>query len=469
MEQRSKKVSRREFLKSAALVAGVSTLAACAPTPAPTATPVPKQAAATSAPLAPTAAPAKPKERAKLVMWASQTYTTEADALMDKQIKDWCAQNSVDIELNRMAGDVRIPKWKTAFETKQFPDIGAFLEMNDAAKFMLSGVLLETTDVVNKLNKLEGGYVEGALRDSRRADGKYFMLPHYASTEVFYVRKDKLQEKGLALPETWDDVVNVAKKITDPAKFWGWGAQVGTPSWDSEVEFSSTLWAYGATTWDAQGKVAIDSPETRSVLNLFRDAWKAGIIPPEATTWDDSGNNMAYLTGITGMIWNTPSVLAAMEKSDPELLAKTEITLLPKGPKGRFTAGYYYRAGIFSSTKYPEAALGLMEYLTSPAQLRPVYDLSAGNMMPVFKNMMNDDMWTKSTQRETVVKMTEFTVPQGYPGSTTPWIQDAWMDHTVCKMFNRVMVDGWDNDKAIAEAKSTLQKWYDDWQAKLKA
>jgi len=330
-------------------------------------------------------------------------------------------------------------------------------------------VLLETTDLVNKLNKLEGGYVEGALRDSRRADGRYFMVPAFASTEVFYVRKDKLAEKGLALPETWEDVVNVAKKITEPGKFWGLGLQVGTPSWDSEVELSSMLWAYGAKTWDEQGKVAIDSAETRTVLNLIRDAWKAGIIPPDATTWDDSGNNKAYLTGIAGMIWNTPSVLANMEKNDPNLLSKTEITLLPKGPKGRFTSGYYYRWGIFNTTKFPEAALGLMEYLTQPAQLRPVYDLSAGNMMPVYKNMMNDDMWKKSKQRETVVKMVEFTVPQGYPGSTTPWIQDAWMDHTICKMFNRVMVDGWDNDKAIAEAKTALQKWYDDWQARLKA
>ena len=80
-----------------------------------------------------------------------------------------------------------------------------------------------------------------------------------------------------------------------------------------------------------------------------------------------------------------------------------------------------------------------MEHLTQPEQLRPVYDLSAGNMMPVFKNMINDAMWKKSPQREMVVKMVEFTVPQGYPGATTPWIQDAWMDHTITKMFNRVI------------------------------
>jgi hypothetical protein len=156
-------------------------------------------------------------------------------------------------------------------------------------------------------------------------------------------------------------------------------------------------------------------------------------------------------------------LLETMEKNDPDLLASTEIMLLPSGPKGRFTSGYYYRNGIFKSTKYPDACLALLEYITNPAQLRPLYDLSAGNMMPVFKNMINDQMWKKSPQREMVTKMVEFTVPQGYPGSTTPWIQDAWMDHTVCKMFNRVLVDNWDNERSIAECKAALQKWYDNW------
>jgi len=294
-------------------------------------------------------------------------------------------------------------------------------------------------------------------------------MPSFSSTEVFYVRKDKLQAKGLAIPETWADVSKAAKAITEPGKFWGWGLQMGTPSWDSEVEFSATLWAYGGKTWDQQGKVAIDSPETRQVLDFFKDAWKAGCIPPDATTWDDSGNNKAYQTGIVGLVWNTPSILAYMEKSDPDLMSKTAITLLPSGPKGRFTSGYYYQWGAFKSTKYPDICLALMEYLFSPDQLRPVYDLSAGNMMPVFKNMINDAMWKKSPARETVTKMVEFTVPQGYPGATTPWIQDAWMDHTTVKMLNRVLVDGWDNDKAIAECKAALQKWYDDWQKKLGA
>jgi hypothetical protein len=38
----------------------------------------------------------------------------------------------------------------------------------------------------------------------------------------------------------------------------------------------------------------------------------------------------------------------------------------------------------------------------------------------------------------------------------------------MAKMFNRVMIEGWDNEKAIKEATTGLTKWYDEWQAKLK-
>ncbi|MCG3778599.1 MAG: putative ABC transporter-binding protein [Nitrospira sp.] len=450
-----KTIGRRDFVKAAALGGGAMVLPACAAPAAPAA------AAATAAPAV------VPAIKPKIVIWCGTTYTTEADAAMDTQIKDWCAANNVDLELNRMSMDERVPKWQTAFEAKQFPDMG-LLEQNDASKFMVANHLVDTSSVLNNLNKMEGGYTPGAWANTM-FNGKHLTVPTFSSTEVFYVRKDKLEEKGLAIPETWEDVVKVAKAITVPGQFWGYGAQIGTPSWDSEVQISSQLFAYGASTWDKDGKVALDSKETRQVLDLMNDAWKSGVIPSDASTWDDGANNKAYLTGMVGMTWNTPSVLKVMEKDDPDLLSKTAITLLPKGPKGRFTTGYYYQWGVFNTSKHPDVCLALMEHLFQPAQLRTVYDLSAGNMMPIFKNMINDDMWKKSPQREMVTKMVEFTVPQGYPGANTPWIQDAWMDHTCCKMLNRVLFDGWDNDRAIAEAVGIYQKWYDEWQVKLKA
>ncbi len=404
-------------------------------------------------------------ETPKLTIWAATTFTPDADTVQDDQINAWAEANGVEIELARMSGDERTPRWQTAIESKQFPDCAA-IEQADLPKFIQEGVLVETTEVMTALNALAGGFTDGAFLAGRTADGKHWSVPSFSSTEVFYVRKDKLDEKGLALPETWEDVVTIAQAINDPDnQFWGWGKQMGTPSWDSEVSFTAMLWAYGGKTWDEEGKPAIDSPETRQVLDLIKGAWDAGVIPPDGPTWDDGGNNRAYQSEIVGLTLNTGSILRYLQTEDPELLEKTAVIPIPGGPAGRFVSGYYYQWGVFSTSAHPELCLDLLEHLFAPDQLRPFNEAGGGNMLPVYKEMLNDEMW-QDPVRKVLVDMVPNTRPQGYPGLTTPWILDAWMDHTMVKMLNRVLVDGWTNDDAIAEAETALQKWYDEWQAK---
>lgn len=402
-------------------------------------------------------------EKPKLTIWAATTFTPDADTTQDDQIKAWGEANGVEIDLARMSQDERTPRWQTAIESKQFPDCAA-IEQADLPKFIQEGVLVETTEVMQTLNGLEGGFTDGAFLAGRTADGKHWSVPSFSSTEVFYVRKDKLEEKGLALPETWDDVLTIGQAINDPDnQFWGWGKQMGTPSWDSEVSFTAMLWSFGGKTWDEEGKPAINSPETRQLLDFLKSAWDAGVIPPDGPTWDDGGNNRAYQSEIVGMTLNTGSILRYLQTEDQALLEKTAVIPIPAGPAGRFVSGYYYQWGVFNTSAHPELCLQLLEHIFAPDQLRPFYDAGGGNMLPVYKEMLNDEMW-QDPARKVLADMVPNTRPQGYPGLTTPWILDAWMDHTMAKMLNRVLVDGWSNDDAIAEAEAALQKWYDQWQ-----
>jgi ABC-type glycerol-3-phosphate transport system substrate-binding protein len=402
-------------------------------------------------------------EKPKLTIWAATTFTPDADSTQDDQIKAWGEANGVEIDLARMSQDERTPRWQTAIESKQFPDCAA-IEQADLPKFVQEGVLVETTEVMQSLNALEGGFTDGAFLAGRTADGKHWSVPSFSSTEVFYVRKDKLEEKGLALPDTWEDVLAVAQAINDPTnQFWGWGKQMGTPSWDSEVSFTAMLWAFGGKTWDEEGKPAINSDETRQLLDFLKSAWDAGVIPPDGPTWDDGGNNRGYQSEIVGMTLNTGSILRYLQTEDQALLDKTAVIPIPAGPAGRFVSGYYYQWGVFNTSAHPELCLQLLEHILAPDQLRPFYDAGGGNMLPVYKEMLNDEMW-QDPARKVLADMVPNTRPQGYPGLTTPWILDAWMDHTMAKMLNRVLVDGWTNDDAIAEAEAALQKWYDQWQ-----
>jgi len=368
----AKKLSRRKFFTSAATLAGATALsAACAD----------KQAPAVGT-----------GEKPKITFWLGTSYTPDADELQDNQIRDWCEKNNVELELARMSNDERKPKWQTAYETKQFPDVASVYQ-DDLPKFIVSKVLTETTDVIERMNKLEGGFTEGSYIAGRTEDGKHWSVPSYSSTEVFYVRTDLLEANGLDLPDTWEDCMEIAKKVNKPGEVWGWGMQMGTPSWDSEVAFTSKLWAHGGSTWGKDTKPAIDSKETRTTLDFVKEAWDAGVIPPDGPTWDDAGNNKAYLTGIVAMTLNTGSILNALKNDDPELLAKTAVIQIPKGPAGRFCSGYFYQFASFNTGKHEDVCLELLEWLLAPDQVRPFYDAAGGNFLPTYNGLLKDEMW----------------------------------------------------------------------------
>src|SRR5690606_10441418 len=183
------KLSRRQFLRGSAISTGMLFLAACAPVATP---------AGDTGEAAPAAAPVP------LTVWTSQTFTTEADALQDEQINAWAAENNVEMQLSRFAGDAVRPNWQAAFESRQFPDVGN-IPQEDLAKFILTDSLLETTEIIQNLNTQEGGYTAGAFSAGRTQDGKHWSMPSFSSTEMFYVRTDKMEEAGMDLPDTWED------------------------------------------------------------------------------------------------------------------------------------------------------------------------------------------------------------------------------------------------------------------------
>jgi multiple sugar transport system substrate-binding protein len=437
-QNKKKGFTRRQFLVGATAAAGTAALAACG----------------------------GKKEKPKLSVWTGQTYTPEADEKYEEQVRAWCDENDVELDYSYMAQDESQARWQVAMESKEFPDLGG-VQPENYMRHVLAGDLVETTDIVNRLNGQGGGLTDGSL-SALNIEGKYYAVPTYGSTEMYYVRKDKLDEKGLDVPDTWEDVVAIAEAITEPGEFWGWGPQLGTASWDSEVALSSKLWAHGAKTWDEDGNPALDSAETRLVLDMMKGAWEAGWIPPDAPTWDDSGNNTAYLTGIVGMVFNTGSILRAMQNDDPDLLAKSAFIPIPKGPAGRFCSGYFYREGVYSNSEFQDEALALLEHLWEPEQTMERVRLAAGNRLPFYKGLFDDPMWDE-TGLDIQAAMLPFTVHQGYPGPLSPWCLDAWLtDHLVATMFGRVLFEGWDNDRAIDEAMGTAKKWYDEWQETLK-
>ena len=379
----------------------------------------------------------------------SNQIAPQGDQYLAAQITAWGEENRVEITINRSGLDPANP-----------PDCGQ-IGATDLPALLVADQLVDITDLVNRLSQEVGGFTPGALTAVRR-DGKYWAVPYAGTTYVFYIRQDKLDELGLARPDTWAEALAAAEAINVPDQFWGWGMQLGNTG-DTRTAFQAQLWAYGGSLWDEAGQPALDSTATGEVLDFFRQAWTAGLIPPQAIDWAEDSNNQAYQTGQVGLVLNAGSILTYLLENDAALLAKTSVTLIPSGPAGRFIGGTFLQWGLFKQSEQVPTCLKLTEWLFSPDRLRGYYQAANGTYLPVAPKLLDDELWQRPHLKD-VAEMVPYTYAVGYPGPTTPWALEALQTDLIPQLIRRVLVDGWSNDEAIQEADQTLWQIYERWQ-----
>jgi multiple sugar transport system substrate-binding protein len=488
------RISRRRFITVVPLsVLGTAVLAACGasatPTTAPAATKAPAAAttapaaattapaAATTAPAAATTAPAAAAttapaatatkapaqasgQKASLTVWLSTSYTKDADNMQMANVKAWGEQNKVDITIVMDSSTVLGPQLSAALESKKLPDVLSLWDPALAPQMHRAGVLLDVSDIVKAISSLGGGVYDRAIT-AVTIDGKQWGVPNQMSTEIFYVRKDLVAAKNLKVPETWEDVIAVAKAINNPPTIWGYGEQLGTASYDAEVSLTSQLASYGASPFAEDGKaINIDNDGTRAVLKLIKEGWDAGAMPKDSLTWDDSGNNKAYQTGTAAMIYNTGSVLAYLQQNDKDLLGKTAFIPIPAGPKGHVVAGYVYGYGITNLTKFSDEAKALVTALMQLDTYQKYIVAAGSNFLPIYKDLASMDLF-KDPNTHVIIDSLKNTVALGYPGPTTEAALDVWKQHTMTQMVDAVLTGNKSPDEAIKLVVPMIQKSYD--------
>lgn len=224
--------SRRQFLHSVAMGAGVLTLAACAvPTTAPAATTDSTGAAA---------APAS--ERTKVTYWGSFTGANgEAETAIVEKYN--ASQEAVELDYQFQGSyEETAQKVTAALQSGTAPDISI---LSDVwwFKFYLNSTLLPLDDLLAAANVDVADYQDSLINEGVR-QGKHYWIPFARSTPLFYYNKQMWADAGLEDrgPETW-------------AEFMEWAPMLNKP--DAEVPVAAFLHPNGASyiAWLFQGVV----------------------------------------------------------------------------------------------------------------------------------------------------------------------------------------------------------------------
>nr|WSX78822.1 extracellular solute-binding protein [Streptomyces sp. NBC_00899] len=257
------------------------------------------------------------------------------------------------------------------------------------AAFVSSGAILAVSDYVDLMpnfkDKLAKWNLQGDLDTVLQDDGKYYVLPGLHEDVwidySFAIRTDVLDELGLQIPKTLDELYSVLKamKAAHPDSY------PMTDRWSQPTPGGAMLQTFGQAFGAGYGggwgyaNAAYDSASDKFVLTGAMDQYKAMIayaqklvaeklLDPESFTQTDDQANAKFTSGKSFVISTNAQELVntyrpGLAKSVPS--AKVVKIPVPTGPAGEVKVGLRLENGLMISKKARNSAdfVAMMQFV----------------------------------------------------------------------------------------------------------
>ena len=350
------------------------------------------------------------------------------------------------------------PKTAVAANVGTGPDV--VLAWNDDPHQYLEKIH-DLTELADYLGKKYGGWKRLA-QIMGQEDGKWICIPFGASGSKMVYRKSWVDAAGFKeFPKDTDTFLEMCKALK--AAGHPVGFTLGQAEGDANSFCHWLIWSHGAYMVDENGKVTIDSPETRQALEYGKKLYATFI--PGTTSWLDPSNNKAFLAGDVSVVSNGISIYyAAKTSEDADMKALAEDIYhapTPIGPVGSPSdAALSVNAMVFNHTKYPNAAKEYIRFMMEKDQYEPWQQASIGYWSQSLNAYDGNPVWTEDPKHTPYANIMGDSLPYGYKGPLGYASAGALADYIVVTMVSSAISGSSSIDDAIAEATRRAGRYY---------
>jgi multiple sugar transport system substrate-binding protein len=128
--------------------------------------------------------------------------------------------------------------------------------------------------------------------------GTYYGAARSVNTLALFYNKDVLDEAGVQVPTTWDELRETAKKLTQ-GKRYGLALSAGGAE-DGVFQFTPFMWSNGGDETD------LDSPQVVGALDYWKALLQDGSLSKSTVNWTQADVNDQFMAGNAAMMINGP-------------------------------------------------------------------------------------------------------------------------------------------------------------------
>lgn len=385
----------------------------------------------------------------KIVQW--KHFVPDYDKWFDTYAKEFGEKNKCTVEVDYVA----TPDLPTAIAADISRSGGHdVFHLNGTGAWLYDNVLVDVTEVSNRLGKEFGGWIPEAA-SLANVKGKWLCVPHWFMSFPWIINRGYFNEVGEDYTDktTWNDIVRIGAKLKKA------GHPIGIPiaqTPDSNDNLFPTMLSFKAYMFDKDGNVAFSKKEIVEVLKFGKNLFDQ-TMTDEVLSWDDSSNNRFIASGKGSMVCNPISAYRTAGKDQPDVYKNLAIVKPPIGVAGIRVGGARTMSyGIYSFSKSQDLGKQFL-YDMNKESLRGM-EASTGYNHPFLKAFQKKPMPVIGSEPklELLQDYQDYVKFIGYPGPMTKKATAMYAKFIVPTMFAEV-AKGKEPRAAMEEAEAKLR------------
>jgi len=297
------------------------------------------------------------EEKVTLTYW--QHSSQARDNMMKTIAYEFMQANSnINVKMEFIPYDDYSTKLISSLATNAAPDVFQ-VQSGTIAKLVKADTIQPLNETVMSIDSIKNDFIPATV-DALQVGGKYYGMPTDTQTILLYWNKGLVSAAGLDAekgPQTWDDMLSWAKKLTkfekDKMVQSGWGEKGYSP------EVQAIIYQYGGKIVDESGNYAFaDDAKSIEATKFFVDAYKIDKV------YDTKfiANWAGFRVGKVAMMLGHPAMLGNLKQTAPTV--DLGVGLIP-AKDGNPTTVVTSWAYVISKKADSEAATKLVQFLSS--------------------------------------------------------------------------------------------------------
>lgn len=347
------------------------------------------------------------------------------------------AYSKADVSVQWIPGDYA-SKLSSGLVSSNGPDV---FEFHPDVQMAKSGQIVPLDDIIADV---KSDFTEKDLA-ANSVDGKVYGIRMIDDPQFLYYRKSLLEKAGVQPPTTFDELIDVSRKLD---KGGVKGLYLGLKG-GSDILASPLIWATGSELLTADHKVAFDTPATVEGLKKMRELYTSKTLLLGAPTdwWDPS----AFTQGLTAMQWCGLWAMPGIQKALGD-----DFGIVPLPGIGSAGRQVVYNGGwstyVSAKAKDVDAAKAFVKWLwIEQTKLQEDWCTSYGFHIPPRKSLAAKATKLQSGTAAEAVKLFE---TKGHYDD--PYWTQAMM--TISQdMVNNAVVSGENPESEVAKARTRVE------------